>query len=152
MRRAERKHMKTKLLHEKDGQKTFILVFDKGDEVIEGILTFARENKLSASRFSAIGALSSAVLGFFNREMKSYEEIPVNEQVEVASLIGNISLADGATRIHAHAVVSKKDGTCVGGHLIKAQVWPTLELMLIEFPIELHREVDDESGLALIRI
>ncbi|MEN6519557.1 MAG: PPC domain-containing DNA-binding protein [Armatimonadota bacterium] len=144
--------MKSRLLHEQDGRKTFILIFDKGDEVIEGIISFARENKLSASYFTAIGAWSSALLGFFNRETKSYVEIPVNEQVEVASMTGNISIADGAPRVHAHAVVSKKDGACVGGHILEAQVWPTTELVVTESPVELHREPDEESGLALIRI
>lgn len=143
--------MRSKLLHEIDNRKTFLLVFDTGDEVIEGILTFAKENSLSASYFSAIGALSSAELGFFNWETRSYDDIPVDEQVEVASLTGNLAMFDGAPRVHAHAALSRQDGTCIGGHIIKATVRPTLELMLTEFPIELNRKKDDESGLALIR-
>jgi len=142
--------MRSKLLYKLDNRKTFLLVFDTGDEVIEGILSFAKENNLSAGYISAIGAVSSAQLGFFNWETKSYDDIPVDEQTEVVSLTGNLAIFDGAPRVHAHALLSKQDGTCIGGHVIKAIVRPTLELMLTEFPVVLERKIDEESSLALI--
>jgi predicted DNA-binding protein with PD1-like motif len=48
-----------KLIHE-DGEKTFAIIFDKGEEVAGGLLAFAKENNLSASHFTAIGAFERA--------------------------------------------------------------------------------------------
>lgn len=144
--------MKAKLLHEQGGERTFALIFDAGDEVMAGLADFAWSNKLSASHFTAIGAFSGATLGYFDWESKDYEKIPVDEQVEVLSLIGDIALKDGEPKIHAHAVVGRRDGSTRGGHLIEARVRPTLEVILTETPAYLRKEVDAESGLALIRL
>jgi predicted DNA-binding protein with PD1-like motif len=126
------------------------LVFDKGDEVIGGLKNFARENRLSASQFTAIGAFSDLTLGFFVLEKKEYNHIPIREQVEVLSLIGDVTESDKGPKIHAHVVVGKMDGSAHGGHLIKAHVMPTLEVILTESPAHLRRAHDAETGLALI--
>lgn len=57
--------MRAKQIHEERGQKTFVLVFDKGDEVVSGITNFAKENDLDAASLTAIGAFSDATLGYF---------------------------------------------------------------------------------------
>ena len=143
--------MKTKLIHD-DGEKTFAVVFDKGDEVASGLLAFAKENKLSASHFTAIGAFERVTLGFFERERKDYKRISIDEQVEVLSLVGDITLDGDEPKVHAHVVVGKRDGTAHGGHLLEARVWPTLEVILVESPRHLRRELDKETGLALISL
>lgn len=135
---------------EHDGQQTFVLVFDKGDEFVREITSFATENHLAGSHFTAIGAFSDATLGFFDRDKKKYEKIPILEQMEVLSLVGDIALKDGAPQIHAHVVVGKSDGTAHGGHILQAHVWPTLEVVLTESPKHLRRKIDAETGLALI--
>ena len=141
--------MKAKLLQE-DGERTFALIYDKGDEFMQVLLDFAREQQLAGSHFTAIGAFSDATLGFFDRSKKEYLKIPIEEQVEVLSLIGDIALKDGKPQIHAHVVVGKRDGTAHGGHILEAHVWPTLEVVLTESPAHLRRIPDRETGLALI--
>ena len=143
--------MKWKLLAS-DGQKSFALVFATGDEVVAGLESFARENGLTAGQFTAIGAFQDVTLGYFDWETKGYEEIPVREQVEVLSLVGDVALADGEPQVHAHVVVGKSDGTAHGGHLLTGHVRPTLELILVEPPEHLRKETDPETGLALIRL
>lgn len=143
--------MKTKLLQEQ-GQKTYVLVFDTGDEVIAGLLDFARTHDLGGSHFTAIGAFSSLVVGYFDWGKKDYQKIPLDEQVEVLSLVGDIALDEGGPKVHAHVVVGKSDGTAHGGHLLKAHVRPTLEVILVESPQHLRRQPDKASGLALIRL
>ena len=143
--------MKTKLIHD-DGEKTFAIIFDKGDEVASGLLAFAKENKLSASHFTAIGAFERVTLGFFERERKDYKRITIDEQVEVLSLIGDVALDEDEPKVHAHVVVGKADGTAHGGHLLEARVWPTLEVILVESPEHLRRKVDKKTGLALISL
>lgn len=144
--------MKAKLLHDEKGVKTFAIIFDKNDDVREGLLEFANTNRLADAQLSAIGAFSEVTLGFFDRERKDYTKIPVKEQVEVLSFTGNIVQKDGKPRLHAHVVVGKADGTAHGGHFLGGHVWPTLEMIVSEMPVHLRRTQDEESGLALINL
>ncbi|HET6384434.1 MAG TPA: PPC domain-containing DNA-binding protein [Armatimonadota bacterium] len=146
--------MRSKLINtvNRDGQRTFALIFETGDEVQEGLMRFATEQRLTASHFTAIGAFSDVVLGYFDWQTKEYKKIPVREQVEVLSLVGDIACESGKPKIHAHVVVGKSDGSTRGGHLMEGHVRPTLEVILEESPAYLQREKDPESGLALIKI
>ena len=133
-------------------ERTFALVFDRGDEVVSTLQRFAAEQGLAASRFTAIGAFESATLGYFDWEKKDYERIPVQEQVEVLTLAGDVALAGSEPKVHAHVVLGRRDGSTLGGHLLEAHVRPTLEVVLVDAPSHLCREHDPVSGLALIRI
>jgi predicted DNA-binding protein with PD1-like motif len=141
--------MRTKALGH--GQ-THVLVFDKGDDVVEHLLGFAREEGLTAASFTGIGAFSDVVLGYFDRERKDYRRIPVDEQVEVLLLAGDVALKDAEPQVHAHVVVGKADGSAWGGHLLGGHVWPTLEVVLVESPAELRRTFDAETGLPLMSV
>jgi predicted DNA-binding protein with PD1-like motif len=133
--------------------KTFILVFETGDELAKGLLEFAEQEKLSAASFKAVGALSSVRLGWFSWESKQYEpSVTLDEQVELQSLIGDVAVKGGKPVVHAHAAIGRKDGTAQGGHLLEAHIRPTCEVVLAESPIHLQKQVDPESGLALIRL
>ncbi len=141
--------MKSKLINDAS-EKTYALIFDKGDEVISELTNFAKKNNLSGAHFTAIGAFENATLGYFDRARKDYIKIPIDEQVEVLSLIGDIARKDGKPKVHVHVVVGKSDGSAHGGHILEAKVWPTLEVILIESPRHLQRTHYDETGLALI--
>ena len=141
--------MKSRLINE-SGEKTFAVIFEKGDEVIETLRRFANEQRLLASHFTAIGALSDVVIGFFDPAKKQYKKIPIREQVEVLSLAGGITFEGDVPKIHAHIVLGKADGTAYGGHLLEGHVFPTIELILVESPKYLQRRLDKETGLALI--
>lgn len=143
--------MKSKLMQER-GAKIYALIFDSGDEVMENLTAFAKSHGLTASQFTAIGAFSEVELAYFDWEKKDYEKIPMREQVEVLSLMGDVCLADGEPKIHAHVVVGRRDGTTRGGHLMSGRVRPTLELLLTESPRHLRRKHDPDSGLALIDV
>jgi uncharacterized protein len=143
--------VKAKLIHD-DGEKTFAIVFDKGDEVASGLLAFAKERNLSASHFTAIGAFGRVTPGFFEREQKDYKRITVDEQVEALSLVGDVALDGGGPNVHAHVVVCKRGGTAHGGRLLEARVWPTLEVILVESPRRLRRKSDKGTGLAPISL
>src|SRR6185503_15656601 len=131
--------------------KTFVLVFETDDELAKGLLEFAEQEKLSAASFKAVGALSSARLGWYSWESKKYEpSVTLDEQVELLSLIGDIALYAGQPVVHAHAVIGRKDGTAHGGHLLEAYIRPTCEVVLTESPAHLQKYFDPESGLVLI--
>jgi predicted DNA-binding protein with PD1-like motif len=131
---------------------TYAIIFDSGDEVMSLLKEFANDRKLKASHFTAIGAFSDAELGFFDFSIKDYKKIPVNEQVEVLSLMGDIALYGDESKLHAHVVLGKSDGAAIGGHLLKATVHPTLEVILEESPGYLQRRMDKVTGLPLIQI
>jgi predicted DNA-binding protein with PD1-like motif len=143
--------MRNKLIHDQV-QKTYAVIFDKEDEVISGLTRFAKDQRMRAAHFTAIGAFSELTLGYFDRQKKSYEKIPLRQQVEVLSLIGDIAIDQNEPKIHAHVVVGRRDGSACGGHLMDARVWPTLEVILTESARHLERKYDRESGLALIDI
>jgi uncharacterized protein len=133
--------------------KTFILIFETGDEIASGLQRFARGQGLGGSSFQGIGALSHARLGWFNLETKKYDQACVfDEQVELLSLIGDIALSDGEPQVHAHVIVGRSDGTAHGGHLLEARVRPTCELILTESPVLLQKKFDPKSGIPLIQI
>jgi uncharacterized protein len=141
--------MKSKLLHE-GGERTYAIVMDTGDEAMQCLGAFAKEHRLSAARFTGLGAFSEVIVGFFAPEEKDYRRIALREQVEVASLVGDVAIADGEPKIHAHLVVTRSDGSAWGGHLLEGRVRPTLEVLLIESQAHLHRRHDPETGLPLI--
>jgi len=142
--------MKAKLVN--DGpQKTYVVVLQTGDEAIASLERFVREHEVGAAQLTGIGAFSRAVLGFFDWESKQYRKNPVEEQVEVVSLLGDVAIApDGTPSVHCHVVLGRADGTALGGHLLEAHVRPTLEIVLTQSPRHLHKRKDAESGLALI--
>ena len=144
--------MKAKQLSRNRDESSYILIFDKGDELINTLKRFAEKHGVVASHFTAIGAFQDVTLGYFDRDQKDYLQIPVNEQVEVLSLVGDISGDYGKPQVHAHVVVGKRDGTAHGGHVLEAHVWPTLEVVLEETPKRLGRRFDPETGLTLIDV
>ncbi len=143
--------MKWKLIND-NKPKIYALILDSGDDVTSSLQSFAKDKQLSAAQFTAIGAFSEVTLGFFSFKTKDYKKIEVNEQVEVLVLTGDISLYKNEPKLHAHVVVGKEDGTAHGGHLLKAKTHPTLEIIITESPSYLKREIDKETGLALIAI
>jgi predicted DNA-binding protein with PD1-like motif len=132
--------------------KTYVVIFSTGEELAAGLKQFAADQKLSGSSFKAIGAFSSVKLGWFDWETKKYRpSVAFDEQVELVSLIGDVAMFEGKAQVHAHVVVAKSDGTAHGGHLMEARVRPTCEVVLVESPGNLRKEIDPESGLALIK-
>ena len=135
-----------------DDPKTLVVILDTGDEILSSLKSVAQAEHLAGSSFKAIGALSEVELGWFNWESRKYQTaVKLKEQVELLSLIGDIALKDGKPQVHAHLVIGRQDGTAHGGHLVSATVRPTCEIVITESPKHLQKEIDPESGLALIR-
>lgn len=131
---------------------TYVVALETGDEAIKCLTDFVRRQEVEAASITAIGAFRRAVLGYFDWQSKQYKKIPVDEQVEVLSAIGDVAVADGQPTLHIHAVLGKSDGSVVGGHLLSAEVRPTLEVILTQSPSYLRKAKDPETGLALLAI
>jgi predicted DNA-binding protein with PD1-like motif len=131
---------------------TYAVIFETGDEVARGLAAFAQERQLRASHFTAIGGFQDVTLGYFDWNKKEYDRIPIHEQVEVLSLMGDIALDRGTPKVHAHVIVGRSDDTAHGGHLLEAHVRPTLEVIITESAGELRKSYDPLSKLDLIKV
>ena len=130
----------------------WVLVLDPGEDPIVVLTSFCDEHRIAGGHISGIGGFSEVTLAYFNIETKEYEPIPVREQVEVMSLLGNVARFEDKAKLHVHVVIGKRDGTAHGGHLLHARVRPTLEILLEESPAELRRQKDVATGLPLLQL
>lgn len=143
--------MKSKLVAQEADQRTFVLILDLGEEAFASITRFAEQEHLDGASLTALGAFERAKVGWFDAGKKEYRSIPVHEQCEVLSLIGDIATGDdGKPSLHVHAVLGMSDGTTRGGHLMEAIVRPTLEVVVVESAVHLRRKKRPDLGLALI--
>lgn len=131
-----------------DGQ--FLIRLEAGEEAMTSLRSWAAEHRIGFAVLWAIGAMRRATLGYFDTTTAVYRQIPVEEQVEVLSITGNVALGeDGAPIVHAHAILGRSDGSTVGGHLIEGHVFPMLEVVIRVFPEPVHRRADPSTGLTL---
>jgi predicted DNA-binding protein with PD1-like motif len=143
--------MKSRLVWQQAGERTFVLVLESGEEAFSAITEFAAGNQLSGASLTALGAFERASVGWFDLAARTYRAIEVGEQCEGLSLLGDIALGDdGKPSLHMHAVLGLSDGTTRGGHFLKGTVRPTLEVTIVETPVHLRRRRRPELGIALI--
>lgn len=140
--------MRSKLLNA--SPKTFLLVFDDDDDVLPTLLSFAREHQIRGGSVMGLGGFHDVTLAFFDLQRKEYLPIPMHEQVEVMSLLGNIAQQQGEPKLHLHCVIGRRDGSAMGGHLLAARVRPTLELFVTDTGAALERATDAKTGLPLL--
>ena len=142
--------MQVQLLSGAEQSKQYAVIFGKGDEAFSGLLEFAEKYHVTSAHFTAIGALNGATLGWFDPQRKMYKKIPIEGQVEVIGMSGDIALYKGKPVVHTHMMVGTSDGTTHGGHVLAAYVSPTLEVMVTVDPITMQKRFDPETDLTLI--
>ena len=133
-------------------RRDFLLVLDGGDDVIPSLIAFAQQSGITGASFFGIGAFSRATVAYWNKTTKVYEEIAVDEQVEVLSISGSLATAGQEIKLHAHVTLGKRDGSAIGGHLLRATVYPTLEVFVRDTGGRLVREKDAGTGLMLLDV
>jgi predicted DNA-binding protein with PD1-like motif len=141
--------MQVKLLEEHGSEKVYAVIFRKSDEALSGMTDFAVKYGVGDAHFTGIGAVSSATVAWFDLGRKLYHPIPVTEQVEVLSMVGDIAAYQGKPIVHTHVVLGKEGGSTVGGHAFELHVNPTLEVFVTTDARLLGKRQDD-SGLKLI--
>jgi predicted DNA-binding protein with PD1-like motif len=141
--------MKYKVVEDADVV-TYVVVCDPGDEAVAALTQFAQAEDLEAASIAAVGAFENAVVGWFDPAAKDYRRIPVGEQCEVLSLLGDVAQGQDGPILHMHAVLGLSDGTTRGGHLLEGKVFPTLEVVVTETPAQLRKIMHPDIGVALI--
>lgn len=145
--------MKTTTLETSDStesSRAYVLVGEPGEDAYVILSQFARKQSLTAAQLTGVGAFAHATVGWFDRQAKDYRHIRIDQQCELLSLVGDIAQADDGPQVHAHVVLGLSDGTTRGGHLLAAEIWPTLEVIVRESPVQLRKTSHPEMGLALI--
>jgi hypothetical protein len=143
-------HMKIQVLSSSPQETTYAVIFGRGDEVMGGLTDFAQKNHLAAAQITGIGGIEDATVGYLYKGEKRHTPIPINQQCEVLSMLGDIALFQGKPVVHIHMVVGFPDGSAHGGHLLKAHVWPTMEVIVTKYPNAMHKKLDAETGMAFI--
>ena len=117
---------------------------------MQGLLAFARKHQLVAGHLTGIGAISHAVIGYFDPQKKTYLRNHEKGQAEVLSLTGNLARYNDEPFFHVHTVLGLRDGSTRGGHLFEATVRPTVEVVLTTYAKAVRRKIDPETGLPLL--
>lgn len=128
---------------------TYILSIDNHQEIMSALESFCKEQGIKAGEIYGIGAVGSATLRFLDPATKKYVDKTFEEQMEIASLVGNVSLKDGQTYLHVHLSLGRRDYTMVGGHALRATVNGACELVVRKLDCALGRYPDEETGLNL---
>ncbi|MFZ2593508.1 MAG: PPC domain-containing DNA-binding protein [Minisyncoccia bacterium] len=133
-------------------RQTYMLRLIKDEKVHDTIINFCIQEKIYSGTFSAIGAIKNVELGYYDLEKRAYFWKQYPHDVEVVSLMGNITLVNEVPFLHIHTTISDTENSTYGGHLNSAEVAVTLEVRLDAFVGVLHRELDECVGLKLIAL
>jgi predicted DNA-binding protein with PD1-like motif len=128
-----------------------VLRFDAGEEVIAGLKQFCAENTLLAASFSALGLAREVELAYFEVDSKEYLTKTFSEELEIASVVGNVGTFEEDVIVHAHGVFADRNMATKAGHINKLVVGATCEVTLIVLPGELKREYSEDIGLKLLK-
>jgi uncharacterized protein len=138
-----------KIIHKQKNK--YVLRFDLGEDVMEGLKDFSKKQKIKSADFSAIGACREIVLSFYNLKTKKYEDKLVKEDLEITSLIGNIAHLGKEIIIHSHGNFSDDKMKVMGGHVKKLIVSATCEVILSVMDKKIIRGYDEVTGLNLMK-
>lgn len=134
------------------GEERLLVRLESGDRLFPSLLELADREDIRFAAVTGLGAVRWISVAYFNTETREYETHDLDEQLEVTSLVGNLTRREGAPSLHAHATLGRRDLSVVGGHVIDAIARPTLEIWLSSAPDTVERLPDDESGLWLMSL
>ena len=130
----------------------YIVSIDNHTEIADALLSFCSEMGIKSGSISGIGAIDSMTLRFFNHATKKYVDRQFNEQMEIASLLGNVSTLDGKTYLHLHIVAGRSDYSTLGGHLLSARLSGAGEFFVEDFGVDAERAYSEEIGLNIYKL
>lgn len=129
----------------------FVIMLQKGDRIIESLTKFCSAEKIKAGHFQGIGGLGRAELAYYAiKDRKYHARVFDRPPYEVVSLKGNVSIAEGKLKIHAHIVLSDSKFRAFGGHLNEAEVSPMCEIIFTPLKARLQRKKDAETGIMFL--
>lgn len=137
------------MVYQVDGN-TIVLVLEQGEDIIEAVTDLVREQNGKFGTVSGIGACDDVELNFYNLETKTYEKKEIKEPLELISLLGNISHIDEKPFAHLHATFGTNQYETLSGHLTKAVVSATAEIVITMTNLDINRKHNADIGLNLL--
>ncbi|MCC5910272.1 MAG: DNA-binding protein [Clostridiaceae bacterium] len=130
----------------------YIIRMDKGEEIVETLKNFCREEKIKLGWVKGIGAVDQVTMGLFETSIKKYHATELTGDFEITSLLGNISTMKGETYLHVHINISDAQYKTYGGHLNAAVISATGEFLIEAIDGEIDRSFSEEIGLNLYKL
>ena len=130
---------------------TLIVRIDRGEEITRQLRIVAEKEGILLGSVEALGAVNDFTVGVFNTEEKKYYSNHFTGPYEIVSLTGTISTKDGAFYQHLHMSAGDRYGHVFGGHLSRAVVSATCEMVIRIINGNVDRAFDPEIGLNLFR-
>ena len=129
-----------------------IIRLDPNERIIDNLLKACSSENVKLATLSGIGSVREVNLGFYDFNKKSFVKKSFSQQMEVVSLIGNVTILGKDPYIHAHISLSDKNFNCIGGHFYDGVVNATLEIILQKIDGEVLREESREIGLNVFHL
>ncbi len=128
----------------------YVVRLDKGEEIVETLKKFCRQNNIRLGSVIGIGAVGNIVLGLFETKTKVYHKKTLEGDFEIVPLVGNITTMKGETYIHLHINIGDSQQKSWSGHLNSAIVSATCEIIIDSIDGEVDRKFSEEIGLNLL--
>ena len=128
---------------------TIIARMDKGEEILEQLKVIAEKESIKLASVSALGATDDITVGVFRTGEKKYYANHFTGDMEIVSLTGTVSTMDGAYYAHLHMSAGDAEGHVFGGHLTRAVISATCEMVIRVIDGQVDRKFDENVGLNL---
>lgn len=125
--------------------------FDRGEEVHDALRNIALKEDIKLASITAIGATDDFTIGVYKVDDKSYTEKNFKGIFEILGITGTISTKDSKYYPHLHISVADDEGQGLGGHLIKAHISVTCEMVIDIIDGWVGRKMDEEIGINLFK-
>lgn len=124
---------------------------DKGEEILAQIQEIAQQEHIRLASVTALGATNDFTVGVYKVDEKKYYANKFQGNFEIVSLTGTINTMDGEFYTHIHMSAGNDRGEVFGGHLNRAVVSATCEMVIQVMDGEVDRAYDPETGLNVFR-
>lgn len=132
-------------------ENTFFVRIDKDEEILDQVKAVALKEGIRLATVQALGAVNDFTVGVFDTVEKKYYANSFQGLYEIVSLTGTINTMDGEYYCHLHMSAGDDKGHVVGGHLNRAVVSATCEMVITAIPGVVDRAFDPEVGLNLFK-
>lgn len=130
---------------------TYVIRMDKGEEILTKLRELSEKEGIRLASVEALGAVGDFTVGVFRTAEKQYHASRFTGDYEIVSLTGTVNTMDGCFYCHLHMSAAGEDGQVVGGHLNRAEISATCEMILRLIDGTVDRKKDPETGLNLFR-
>ena len=124
---------------------------DKGEEILAQIQELAQQEHIRLASVTALGATNDFTVGVYKVDEKKYYANEFQGNFEIVSLTGTINTMGGAFYTHIHMSAGNDRGEVFGGHLNRAMVSATCEMVITVINGTVERRFEEEVGLNLFQ-